>query len=326
MADVPTYDDALTRQQAYLEGYKLWQNNQYDGTAEQIVAALILLLLKMDYPTLSDMPKREFALFIRQASKKVNDLNKAGMNAFDKLLRQFTSAEERMQRLIFKKLSGVTITGLDVPTVWDRIRNDPVPGIGTEPKQVVKAFANSVLIDTSKALKRAYAEKLTLQQTIALFNGTKANSYKDGLSNKFINQYRAMGSTLIQNVATYIRYQFIKMVADRYQWVSVLDSRTTEVCRDRDGRVYDWGNGPRPPAHYNCRSTIIPVQAAVDVPSLYAWAMNLPATVQNDIFGRRVGTGLRSGTVKSTDMQKFTTTRELTLTQYSSKRNNVTTT
>jgi hypothetical protein len=53
------------------------------------------------------------------------------------------------------------------------------------------------------------------------------------------------------------------------QWLSVLDNRTSDICKALDGQawtlegkklpgtVHEW-NGP-PPAHFNCRSTLIPV-------------------------------------------------------------------
>lgn len=43
------------------------------------------------------------------------------------------------------------------------------------------------------------------------------------------------------------------------EWVSVLDSNTTDYCRGQDGKKYDIGSGPRPPAHYNCRSITRPL-------------------------------------------------------------------
>lgn len=43
------------------------------------------------------------------------------------------------------------------------------------------------------------------------------------------------------------------------EWVSVLDSRTTNFCRNQDKKRYKIGEGPRPPAHYNCRSITKPV-------------------------------------------------------------------
>lgn len=50
-------------------------------------------------------------------------------------------------------------------------------------------------------------------------------------------------------------------IVNKYQWVSTLDSRTSTVCKSRDGIKYDIGKGPMPPAHPNCRSTTIPIIA-----------------------------------------------------------------
>jgi SPP1 gp7 family putative phage head morphogenesis protein len=44
-----------------------------------------------------------------------------------------------------------------------------------------------------------------------------------------------------------------------YEWVSTLDSRTSLICMSRDGVIYkDYDKDPKPPAHFNCRSTIVP--------------------------------------------------------------------
>ncbi len=39
-------------------------------------------------------------------------------------------------------------------------------------------------------------------------------------------------------------------------WVSVMDSRVTHTCAALDGKVFAIGEGPRPPAHFACRSTV----------------------------------------------------------------------
>lgn len=44
------------------------------------------------------------------------------------------------------------------------------------------------------------------------------------------------------------------------EWVSTLDDRTSEICLERDGRVWpvDSPDIEQPPAHYNCRSYLAP--------------------------------------------------------------------
>ena len=42
-------------------------------------------------------------------------------------------------------------------------------------------------------------------------------------------------------------------------WNSVLDSRTSDFCMLHDGKIFPLDKGPRPPAHPNCRSQVVPV-------------------------------------------------------------------
>ena len=60
-----------------------------------------------------------------------------------------------------------------------------------------------------------------------------------------------------------------------YQWSSILDDRTSEVCRMLDGKVWERGefaDRVKPPAHFNCRSVIVPItrfeKYEVDAPTL----------------------------------------------------------
>lgn len=61
------------------------------------------------------------------------------------------------------------------------------------------------------------------------------------------------------NVAKDEVYKANKEFVTEVEWVSVLDSRTTAYCRGQNGKKYPVGSGPRPPAHYNCRSITRPV-------------------------------------------------------------------
>lgn len=41
-------------------------------------------------------------------------------------------------------------------------------------------------------------------------------------------------------------------------WVSALDGRTSEICLSFSGKISPAHEGPRPPAHFNCRPTVVP--------------------------------------------------------------------
>lgn len=65
----------------------------------------------------------------------------------------------------------------------------------------------------------------------------------------------------VSNVAREATYDKNSDVIDGYEWISTLDSKTSAVCRGRDGMKFrnDAEFRPKPPAHPNCRSTTIPL-------------------------------------------------------------------
>ena len=76
------------------------------------------------------------------------------------------------------------------------------------------------------------------------------------------NQVNAMVRTSINQVANEASQQVYKAnqdVTKRYRYVATLDSRTSAICRALDGQEFDYGKGPTPPQHFNCRSTTVPV-------------------------------------------------------------------
>lgn len=56
----------------------------------------------------------------------------------------------------------------------------------------------------------------------------------------------------ISNEARNETYRQNDDIIEKYEWVSTLDSRTSTICRARDGMTWEIGKGPMPPAHPNC--------------------------------------------------------------------------
>jgi len=96
-------------------------------------------------------------------------------------------------------------------------------------------------------------------------------------------------------------------VTDTYMYVATLDDRTSDICMALDGQIFPYKDGPQPPQHINCRSSITPVvnwekmgvkvpaevqdafRAASGGPVKYrdyqAWLKDQPAATQNRILG-----------------------------------------
>lgn len=105
--------------------------------------------------------------------------------------------------------------------------------------------------------------------------GTRARGYKDGAMTMSRRNAEAVVRTAINHTSNAAREEVWSRNADilaGLRWSSTLDGRTSAVCRARDGHVTPVGEGPvptgmpplsppgaRPPAHVNCRSTMVPI-------------------------------------------------------------------
>ena len=63
----------------------------------------------------------------------------------------------------------------------------------------------------------------------------------------------------VSNAASDQVYKANQDVTQKYRYVATLDSRTSAICRALDGQEFEYGKGPTPPQHFNCRSTTVPV-------------------------------------------------------------------
>ena len=96
-------------------------------------------------------------------------------------------------------------------------------------------------------------EAKTVKQLIAA--GGQATAVAD-------NQVIALVRTSINQVANTASQQVYEAnqdITQRYRYVATLDTRTSSICRALDGREFEYGKGPTPPQHFNCRSTTVPV-------------------------------------------------------------------
>ena len=63
----------------------------------------------------------------------------------------------------------------------------------------------------------------------------------------------------VANAASQQIYEANQDITKKYRLVATLDSRTSAICRALDGREFEYGKGPMPPQHFNCRSTTVPI-------------------------------------------------------------------
>ena len=92
--------------------------------------------------------------------------------------------------------------------------------------------------------------------------GTRRNNYTDGVVNITRNNANTVVRTLTNGVANETRRQMHDANRDiikKERYTATLDGRTTQICGSLDGNLFEVGDGPQPPLHFNCRSTRVPV-------------------------------------------------------------------
>jgi len=140
-------------------------------------------------------------------------------------------------------------------------------------------------------------EAKTVKQLIAA--GGQATALAD---NQLITVVRTSINQVTNEAAMQV-YEANQDITNRYRYVATLDTRTSAICRSLDGREFEYGKGPRPPQHFNCRSTIVPIidlsilppsttatraSAAGQVPinqTYGQWLANQPRSVQAEALG-----------------------------------------
>ena len=78
---------------------------------------------------------------------------------------------------------------------------------------------------------------------------TVANNQVVALVRTSINQ--------VANAASQQVYEANQDITKKYRYIATLDSRTSAICRALDGREFGTLTGPKPPQHFNCRSTTV---------------------------------------------------------------------
>lgn len=103
--------------------------------------------------------------------------------------------------------------------------------------------------------------------------GSSVQQMSQDLVNKVDTNYKN-AVRLVRTETNYISNQstmdaYETQNVDRYQILATLDSRTSEICRDMDGKVFNTSEKKvavnMPPFHVNCRTTTIPYFADDDL-------------------------------------------------------------
>lgn len=143
-------------------------------------------------------------------------------------------------------------------------------------------------------MESAHVARIEQALRIGFVEGDGLDKMRERIANVWTTNKRS-ADAVIRTSVTHIAAEVAQEtytsnpdIVTQVQWVSILDSRTSEICRARDGMHFPIESGPRPPAHINCRSTVIPIMEGVDPPDrpTYAeWLRRQSAEEKKRILG-----------------------------------------
>ena len=195
-------------------------------------------------------------------------------------------------------------------------------GLFHSSRRNTRSTINTAIQHVSSAARAHTMEHTTFQPR----GGTKVKTDAEGRVTSIPRAARAAALRAGIKVGDKIRLM-------GYRWVSILDDATTQICRSLDGQVFQFGAGPLPPIHVNCRSSIIaeilgrwlkrtPTGRFAPRPSrtaqgaagpvtvkggttYYEWLKTQPEAFQNDALGLTRATLFRKGGLSAAAFAKL---------------------
>lgn len=159
---------------------------------------------------------------------------------------------------------AVSLTQPSPQQLWAAAMDRPFEGAVL--KDHFARFTATTQVELDRAVRLGFAEGQGMPDIMRRIRGTRAAGYTDGiLAGITSTRATALTRTAVQHVAAAARDRLFSENQDLVkgvEWVATLDSRTTYLCASRDGKVYPADDHPEIPAHWNCRSTLIPVVAS----------------------------------------------------------------
>lgn len=307
--------NTILRHQIYLEGLKKGKNAEFFGTIGRLNVALRRELSVIQFDDLGEMSKTQLAKLLAALKKTAKSIFDAYLSDLIRWLEEYMHVDWEFFNFAFPLSEGFIAeddeeTEDESDAVWGFILNLPMGANGL----LLKTFLSAVgIMGTNKiadTVRQHWVNNSKKQELIDALLGTKGAGYGDGLLATLARQGNAASDTVIQHIGANTSAKVASKYWDEYQWISVLDNGTTDICRSRAWLKYRYGFGPIPPAHVRCRSSTIPVTSRgplADMLDFKVWADAQSEQFKADAF---------DGKVRS----RYDGSKALTLEEFKSKR------
>ena len=312
----------FTRHAVYGEGLKTQTVNDFAPFLKQIQINLTAELAGID--DLNSFKGRKLGRLLTTICKSVD----ASFLDYEKVWRQsLAELAQYESEFAIKAFGQVAAVDLSTPApaqIMSAAFAQPLQVKGIDGGNLLQTFYTNWTDKTKQrvtgAVRLGVAQGATIEQLVRTIKGTKRANYRDGLLDVTRRDVNMMVRTSVAHVTNQSRAAVYQQNADTVvgeEILSVLDGRTSELCRALSGRRYEVGKGPQPPLHMMCRSMRVPVlddgldfldgagkqfaRGAKGVEKVgadlhyYDWLKTQPQGFQDDVLGATRGQLFRKG-------------------------------
>ena len=302
------YINIAIKRQAILERVKSGEVKNFATEIKKIETLVRRTIFQLD-EELSALPRTRLNNLLALLEQDQGKIFQAATTAFLERSADIAAVYMSQELLDLKNTVDVRGTRLNRFTnkeVFKKVVQRPLATDGDLLEPWLKKFTDNETRRVSNAVRRGHSQGLTNQEMVQRIIGTKKANYKDGLMQTTRRNASTVVRTSVQHVASSARqevWEANKDVVQRYQFLATLDGVTSKICRTLDNQEFEFGKGPIPPVHPNCRSTTIPVlndkfsflskgrtRSGVGGPvdaktSYYDWLKNQDEATQIDVLG-----------------------------------------
>ena len=210
---------------------------------------------------------------VGRISKKINSSYDDVLEQYKQDLRPFISNEVSFQNDVLRKNAGMALK-ISKPNTLDirkallnkrlNVGKDALGG-GRTIAQYTKGLAATEIAQVKSGISIALSQGLSADKAADLIYNSKEFTPPSRITRNRLRATIRSGITEAQTTSALMVFRANKDIIEEYKYVATLDSRTSPYCQRLDGRVFAVeGDNPRPPQHFACRSTIVPVVKAFD--------------------------------------------------------------
>ena len=247
-------EDAVTRHQVFIMRYSQGRERLADDYVEKLIEA-VTERLGADIATVSPAKLDQIIADVAEEIKSQSE--EYEKSVVDEMLEFIGYESEFNVNLLENAAAAVAVTApaLAILQAAMLLRRMPLePDRSYTINEALQEYSGR----KSRQIVQTIRDGVTLGQTSEEITSNIKNLTK-------LQQRQA--ATLARTVTNYTSVQAREVVmrensdiTNSYRWIATLDGRTSLICASRDQQIFKESNeSPKPPAHFNCRSTIAPV-------------------------------------------------------------------